>query len=122
MLGNRSEALRRLGQLKRLTKKHQTQLLWENWVHIHIGLRENEKALEILEKAYQEGLKVKRYLDTAYADPLRSDPRFTELGAASPGPAMKGRQHNFHPLDPLREHRNLSCHLDLSRRVTVAES
>jgi len=79
MSGNRSEALRLLGELKRLTKQQQTQLPWENWVHIHIGLGENDKAFEILEKAYRDGFRVKRYLDTPYADPLRADPRFTDL-------------------------------------------
>ena len=72
-------SLRLLGELKRLTKQHHTQLPWENWVHIDIGLRENDKALEILEKAYKDGLRVKRYLDSPFADPLRSDPRFTDL-------------------------------------------
>ena len=48
-------------------------------MHLHIGLGEYDKALAILEKAYQEGFRVKRYLDTPYADSLRSDPRFTDL-------------------------------------------
>ena len=76
MSGNRSEALKLLDKLKRLNKQHHTQIPWENWVYVHIGLGEHDKAFELLEKAYREGSSVKRLLDSPYLDPLRSDPRF----------------------------------------------
>ena len=79
MSGNRSEALKVLDKLKRLNKQHHTQIPWENWLLIHMGLGEHDKAFEVLEKAYQEGLNVKRLLDMPYLDPLRSDPRFQDL-------------------------------------------
>jgi TolB-like protein/DNA-binding winged helix-turn-helix (wHTH) protein/Tfp pilus assembly protein PilF len=77
--GNRGEALKVLDKLKRLSKQHHTQLPWENWLNIHIGLGEHDKAFEVLEKAHQEGSNVKRALDTPYLDPLRSDSRFADL-------------------------------------------
>src|SRR6185436_1856574 len=77
--GNKSEALRVLDKLLRLNKQQHTQIPWENWLYIQIGLGENDKAFEVLEKAYAEGLSVKRLLDTPYLDPLRSDPRFADL-------------------------------------------
>jgi TolB-like protein/DNA-binding winged helix-turn-helix (wHTH) protein/Flp pilus assembly protein TadD len=77
--GKRGEALRVLDELKRLSKQHHTQIPWENRLNIHIGLGEHDKAFEVLEKAHQEGLRVKRALDTPYLDPLRSDPRFADL-------------------------------------------
>ncbi len=79
MSEKRSEALKVLDKLKRLTRQHHTQIPWENWLLIHIGLGEHDKAFEVLEKAYQEGLSVKRLLITPYLDPLRSDPRFLDL-------------------------------------------
>jgi tetratricopeptide (TPR) repeat protein len=79
MSGNRSEALKALDKRKRLNKQHHTQIPWENWLLIHMGLGEHDKAFEVLEKAYHEGLNVKRLLDTPYLDPLRSDPRFADL-------------------------------------------
>jgi TolB-like protein/DNA-binding winged helix-turn-helix (wHTH) protein/tetratricopeptide (TPR) repeat protein len=77
--GNRSEALKVRDKLERLTKQHNAQIPWENWVYIHIGLGDHDKAFAILEKAYREGLSVKRLLDAPYLDPLRSDPRFQDL-------------------------------------------
>ena len=79
MSGNRSEALRVLSELKRLTKQHQTQVPWVNWVLIHIGLGEHGKAFEALEKARREGDNIKPFLNTPYVDPLRSDARFADL-------------------------------------------
>ncbi|MGH9963025.1 MAG: tetratricopeptide repeat protein, partial [Pyrinomonadaceae bacterium] len=71
--GNRSEALGILGELKRITKQHQTQIPWVNWALIHIGLGEHDKAFEVLEKAYRDGQNIKPFLNTPYTDPLRSD-------------------------------------------------
>jgi TolB-like protein/DNA-binding winged helix-turn-helix (wHTH) protein/Tfp pilus assembly protein PilF len=79
MSGNRREALKVWDKLKKLTKQQHTQLPWENWVNIHIGLGEHDKAFELLEKAHREGSNVKRALMTPYLDPLRSDPRFQDL-------------------------------------------
>jgi tetratricopeptide (TPR) repeat protein len=76
MSGNKSEALKLLNELNKLTKQHHTQIPWENRLFIQIGLGEHNKAFEIMEKAYRDGLSVKRLLDTPYVDPLRSDPRF----------------------------------------------
>jgi TolB-like protein/DNA-binding winged helix-turn-helix (wHTH) protein/Flp pilus assembly protein TadD len=77
--GNRIEALRVLDRLKRLTKEQHAQMPWENWLYIHIGLGERDKAFELLEKAYRDHLSVKRLLYSPYLDPLRSDPRFDDL-------------------------------------------
>jgi tetratricopeptide (TPR) repeat protein len=79
MSGNRSEALKLLGKLNRLSKQQHTQIPWEHWLFIHIGLGDHDKAFELLEKAHREGWRVKRAFDTPYVDPLRSDPRFEEL-------------------------------------------
>ncbi len=79
MSGNKSEALKLLDQLKRLNKQHHTQIPWENWLFVYVGLGEHDKAFELMEKAYKEGLSVKRLLDTPYVDPLRSDPRFQDF-------------------------------------------
>jgi TolB-like protein/DNA-binding winged helix-turn-helix (wHTH) protein/Tfp pilus assembly protein PilF len=77
--GKRSEALKVLDEVKRLTKQQHIQLLFENRLNIHIGLGEYDKAFAALEKAHKEGLRVKRALVTPYVDPLRSDPRFSIL-------------------------------------------
>lgn len=77
--GKRSEALKVLDELTRLTKQQQAQILWENRLNIHIGLGEYDKAFAALEKAHKEELRVKRALVTPYVDPLRSDPRFPIL-------------------------------------------
>jgi TolB-like protein/DNA-binding winged helix-turn-helix (wHTH) protein/Tfp pilus assembly protein PilF len=77
--GKRSEALRVLAELKRLSKQHHIEIPWESRLFIHIGLREHDQAFEVLEKALREGLRVKRAIDTPYLDPLRSDPRFADL-------------------------------------------
>lgn len=79
MSGNRNEALRALGELKRLTRQNPSQVPWVNWVLIHIGLGEKEKAFEVLEKAHREGQNIKPFLQTPYPDSLRSDPRFRDL-------------------------------------------
>ena len=86
MSGNKSEALKVLDKLNRLNKEHHTQLPWENQLFIYIGLGEHDQAFELLEKAYHNGLSVKRLLDTPYLDPLRSDSRSrtSSGGLASP--------------------------------------
>jgi TolB-like protein/DNA-binding winged helix-turn-helix (wHTH) protein/Flp pilus assembly protein TadD len=79
MSGNRNEALRVLAELKRLTKQNPSQIPWVNWVLIHIGLGEKDKAFEVLEKAHREGQNIKPFLKTPYPDSLRSDSRFPLL-------------------------------------------
>jgi len=79
MSGNRSEALKVLNKLKRLTKQRHTQLPWEHWVFIYVGLGDHDKAFELLEKAHREGGNVKRQLMGPSLDPLRGDPRFHDL-------------------------------------------
>jgi DNA-binding winged helix-turn-helix (wHTH) protein/TolB-like protein len=77
--GNKREALKLLAKLKRLTKQDHTQIRWAHWVLIHIGLGEKDKAFEALERAYREGENIKPMLNAPASDPLRSDPRFTDL-------------------------------------------
>ena len=79
MSGNRAEARKLMDELMQLSKQQHTQIPWENWLNIHIGLGEHDKVFELLEQGYRDGLNVKRALDTPYADPLRSDPRFAAL-------------------------------------------
>jgi len=79
MSGNRREALKLLDKLKKLSAQKHTQIPWENWVYIYVGVGEHDKAFELLEKAHHDGLSVKRLLDTPYLDPLRSDPRLADL-------------------------------------------
>ena len=76
--GNRGEAQRLLAELKGLSESRYVSPY--NIALIYLGLREKEQARQWLEKAYDEKsfemnwIKVEPRLD-----PLRSDPRFTEL-------------------------------------------
>ena len=48
--------------------------------HVHIGLGENDRALEWLEKAYQQRYEGVIYIKCQpYYDNLRSDPRYHDL-------------------------------------------
>jgi tetratricopeptide (TPR) repeat protein len=76
--GEDDEAIRVLEELKDLSDKHYVSpFLIAN---IYVGLEENDKTFEYLEKAYEEryelliGLKVNPSFD-----PIREDPRFSEL-------------------------------------------
>jgi TolB-like protein/Tfp pilus assembly protein PilF/predicted Ser/Thr protein kinase len=75
--GRRAEAQKVLDQLNELSKQKYVPAL--NKVLIYTGLGEKDKAFEWLEKAYEDrdlgpGIKV-----SPVYDPLRSDPRFTDL-------------------------------------------
>jgi hypothetical protein len=45
---------------------------------VHVGLGEKDKAFEWLDKAYEERFVIQTKPDPEF-DPLRSDPRFTDL-------------------------------------------
>jgi tetratricopeptide (TPR) repeat protein len=50
------------------------------YVHAYVGIGDNERALDALERAYQEHSNIVRFLKThPLFDPIRSDPRFTAL-------------------------------------------
>jgi TolB-like protein/DNA-binding winged helix-turn-helix (wHTH) protein/Tfp pilus assembly protein PilF len=77
-VGRREDALRILSELERRAKTGYVPAI--ALAHVHLGLGETEKALSLLEKAYEDHnvslvwLKVHRRYD-----PLRSDPRFQNL-------------------------------------------
>jgi TolB-like protein/Tfp pilus assembly protein PilF len=74
----RADALRILNELR--TRSEREYVPPSALASVHIGLGQNEEALELLELAYERRdvvlvwLKVRRYFD-----PLRDDPRFQEL-------------------------------------------
>lgn len=76
--GNRAEALKVLQELKEMSSGQYVSPL--DFVFINIGLGDKEKALEYLEKAYQERSTWLMWIkvDPRF-DPLRSDPRFADL-------------------------------------------
>jgi serine/threonine protein kinase/Tfp pilus assembly protein PilF len=77
-LGNRNEALRRLEELKALAKLSFVPAFF--FALVHAGLEDKDQAFGWLEKACQERFNRLAYLKVeALWDPLRSDPRFTEL-------------------------------------------
>ncbi len=77
-LGQREEARRILDQLAAASKERYTPGL--AFAIVHVGLGENDQALSWLEKAYEERFNRLAYLRReAVWDPLRSDPRFTDL-------------------------------------------
>jgi hypothetical protein len=49
-------------------------------VNAYLGLGDNEQALAWLERAYQEHAPILQYIKVhPFLDPLRNDPRFTDL-------------------------------------------
>jgi TolB-like protein/DNA-binding winged helix-turn-helix (wHTH) protein/Tfp pilus assembly protein PilF len=77
-LGQRQEALRVLDQLKAASKQRYVPAF--SFVIVYVGLGEKEQAFTWLEKAYEEHTNSLAYLRVAAIwDPLRSDPRFTDL-------------------------------------------
>lgn len=51
-----------------------------NFTEVYVGLSRNDQALKFLEKAYAERSMLLVYLETdPELDPLRSEPRFTDL-------------------------------------------
>jgi len=77
-MGQRDEARRILHQLADTAKERYTPAL--AFAMVHVGLGENDQALNWLEKAYEERFNRLAYLkrETVW-DPLRSDPRFVDL-------------------------------------------
>ena len=74
----RDEALKALDQLKELAKRRYVSPI--NFVFIYIGLGEKDEAFQWLETCYQErDPQMTRLKVNPLFDPLRSDPRFTEL-------------------------------------------
>jgi len=76
--GNQEQARRVIEQLNHLPAQLYVAPCWPAFVHLALG--ENEVALDLLEKAYQErsGCVADLKIDRDW-DPLRSDPRFIEL-------------------------------------------
>jgi tetratricopeptide (TPR) repeat protein len=74
--GKRAEAQRVLDQLNELSKQRYVPAMARAMVEI--GLGEKDKAFEWLEKAYEEHYVIQLKVDPQF-DPLRSDPRFSDL-------------------------------------------
>ncbi len=76
--GRRAEARQILDALDELSKEQYVSAFHK--AAIHTGLGEKDQALELLEQAYEERVWMMRLLKVEpMFDPLRSDPRFTEL-------------------------------------------
>src|SRR5579863_55003 len=76
--GRRSDALRLLAELKR--RRNAGYVPAGAMVNAYLGLGENEEAFTWLEQAYKEQSNMLQFIKVhPYFDPLRSDPRFTEL-------------------------------------------
>ena len=76
--GRRSDALRILEELK---KRGQAGYVPAGaFVNAYLGLGDNEQAFAWMERAYQEQSNILQFLKVhPFFDPLRSDPRFTNL-------------------------------------------
>jgi TolB-like protein len=74
--GKRAEAQKVLDHLNELSKQRYVPAMAR--VLVDIGLGEKDKAFEWLEKAYEERYVIQLKVDPQF-DPLRSDPRFTDL-------------------------------------------
>jgi len=76
--GRRREALRLVDELKR--RQQTSYVAAAPFVHAYLGLGDNEQALAWLERAYKEQSNILQLLKVhPYFDPLRGDPRFTDL-------------------------------------------
>ncbi len=76
--GRREEAFRLLDELKR--RQRTTYVPAAAFVNAYLGLGDNEQAFVWLEKAYKEESNLLQLLKVhPYFDPLRGDPRFTDL-------------------------------------------
>jgi TolB-like protein/Flp pilus assembly protein TadD len=76
--GRRSDALRLLAELKRRRKAGYIPAA--AFVNAYLGLGDNEQAFYWLEQAYKEQSNILQFVKShPYFDPIRSDPRFTEL-------------------------------------------
>ncbi len=77
-LGERSQALRMIEELKAASKQSFVPALFVALVYA--GLEDKDQAFAWLEKAYEERYNRLAYLKVeALWDPLRSDPRFADL-------------------------------------------
>jgi TolB-like protein/Tfp pilus assembly protein PilF len=76
--GRRSDALRLLAELKRRRKAGYIPA--GAFVNAYLGLGDNEQAFYWIEQAYKEQSNILQFVKShPYFDPIRSDPRFTEL-------------------------------------------
>jgi pentatricopeptide repeat protein len=76
--GRRNDALRLLEELKR--RKKAGYIPAGAFVNAYLGMGDNEQAFYWLEQAYKEKSNILQFLKThPYFDPIRSDPRFTDL-------------------------------------------
>ena len=76
--GRRREALRLVDELKR--RQQTSYVAAAPFVNAYLGLGDNEQALVWLERAYQEQSNILQLIKVhPYFDPLRGDPRFTDL-------------------------------------------
>lgn len=76
--GRRNDALKLLSELKR--RRSQGYIPAGAFVNAYLGLGDNEQAFYWLEQAYKEQSNILQFLKChPYFDPIRSDPRFTEL-------------------------------------------
>ena len=78
LAGRKADALKILNELLELNKARY--VTPAALVNVYIGLGDKEQAFVWLEKAYQERSNYLAYLKVfPILDPLRSDPRFTDL-------------------------------------------
>lgn len=76
--GRRNDALRLLAELKR--RKEAGYIPAAAFVNAYLGLGDNEQAFYWLEQAYKEQSNILQFLKShPYFDPIRDDPRFTDL-------------------------------------------
>jgi tetratricopeptide (TPR) repeat protein len=76
--GQRARALKLLEELQQRAKREQVGSIFFAWTYI--GLGDYDQALDMLTKAYEEHSAWLTYVKVwSFYDPLRSDPRFTEL-------------------------------------------
>jgi TolB-like protein/DNA-binding winged helix-turn-helix (wHTH) protein len=78
LLGKRSDALRKLDELKELSRQKRAPSFWI--AVIYTGLGDKDRAFEWLERAYDERFGLLVYIkDWSLFESLRSDPRFSNL-------------------------------------------
>ena len=78
MSGRRNDAVKLLDELNDSSKRRYVSPY--DLALIHIGLGDNDRAFEMLERAYQERSSALSWLKVdPRLDPLRSDPRFANL-------------------------------------------
>jgi TolB-like protein/Tfp pilus assembly protein PilF len=75
--GKRREAKRVLNKMLKLSGQQYTSPLFIAWVHT--GLRESERAFELLEKAYEERSYIPLLMISPFFESLRRDPRYDDL-------------------------------------------